>query len=165
MTPEQQHQWNLEIFRSLAETGKAAQTALLTIVGGSAAALLSFVGVLADKPDRQGLVMALMQALGWIAWSLLAVLVMSGLAYVAQGLYKRATYERSDLFDTADEGARATIRKKADRVEKWGDFVSVGVMICFAAAVALWLWGTSLAISAGQEAARQRPPTVSPDNG
>lgn len=106
-----------------------------------------------------------MKSLGWMEASLLFVLLMSGLAYLAQGLYKRATFERSDLFDAADNTERAKIRALADKAEKWGGFVSVGVMLCFSVAVALWLWGASLSIAAGQHAARQAPSTVSLDHG
>lgn len=165
MTPEQQHQWNLESFRSMAETGKSAQMALLTIVGGSAAALLSFVGVLADKPGKQDLVTALMQSLAWIAGSLLAVLLMSGLAYFAQGFYKTATFARSDVADVQEEERRDLYRTASEKAEKRGGIVSAMVAISFFIAVVLWVWGAAQAIRAGQHAARQTPSSTSVEHG
>jgi hypothetical protein len=164
MTSQQQHEWNLESFRSMAETGKAAQTALLTVVGGSAAALLSFVGVLAGNPARQALVVELMGAMGWLAGSLLAILLMSGFAYLAQGGYKVATFERSDALTTDDLSKKKALNKRAHHFERYADVVAACVAAFFAAAVALWIVGAWHAISAGQEAARQSPSSASADH-
>ena len=155
MPNQQQHEWNIESYRSMAETGKAAQTALLTVSGGSSAAILSFVGALSDKAYKPGnaeLAVALMLSLSWFALSLLAMILMSGTAYVAQAYYKKASFEWSDAVDEADPKKKKAYTERGNKENKRGDIASFFVAAFFIASVLFLSYGGYKAISAGSAA-------------
>lgn len=63
-TPEDRdHEWSIQVFKSVLETGKTALSTLLIVCGGSAVALLAFIGNLAkdgNGPRVAGLAPALL---------------------------------------------------------------------------------------------------------
>lgn len=153
MASQHQHEWNIEAFRAMAETGKAAQTALLTVAGGSSAAILSFVGGLFGKDGQAALVASLMASLKWFAWSLLATVVMSGLAYLAQAFYKKAAFAWSDARSADGALVSAASDKEGDRQNTKGDITSAFVAGLFLLAVILLAAGIESALSTGTSVA------------
>jgi hypothetical protein len=147
MAGQHQHEWNIEAFRSMAETGKAAQTALLTVAGGSSAAVLSFVGVLIGKQDA--IVANLMISLRWFAGSLVATVLMSGLAYLAQAYYKRAAFSWSDARDERGVVVDKSADDKGDVHNSRGDIASAFVTGLFILALLLLIVGCVIALSTG----------------
>ncbi|WP_426287523.1 hypothetical protein [Luteibacter sp. E-22] len=137
MTPEQQHQWNLEIFRSLADAGKGALNTLVLVSGGSGAAILSFISGLAGKGDKPEAVHGLMFSISFFYAAFVLAAVIAGMSYVAQGHYKRSTY----LVDTD--------RKKSDEHEEKGDRLSFWLAVTYVIAVVALVVGGAIAVYAG----------------
>lgn len=158
MSQEHRHQWDLESFRSLADTGKLAHSALLLVGGGASAALLSFVGVLSSRDGNDAVVASLMTALGWFYGALLLTVALSGVAYLAQDFYKTQAYAHSDLAaatERRDANAVAAATAEADRAGRRGKAASGVVIGLFVAAFVCLLIGGVAALTAGSLAARQ----------
>ena len=136
MKPEEQHDWNLEIFRSLADAGKGALNALIVVAGGSGAAILSFVGGLASQSKYGKTVHGLMVSLPFFYFAFVMAVVIAGMTFIAQGHYKRSTY----LVDSD--------RTKSDEHEATGDRWSFWTAVMYVLAIVALLAGGVLAISA-----------------
>jgi hypothetical protein len=158
MSHEHSHQWDIESYRSLAETGKLAQNALLLVGGGASAALLSFIGVLAGKDGNEVVVSSLMAALSWFFGALLLTVALSGTAYLAQAFYKAQAFAHSDMAAAAgrqDASALAVAQTEAAEAEKRGNVASGLTTGLFVLAFVFLIIGGTIALTAGSTFTRQ----------
>lgn len=137
MTRNTHHEWSIEAFRSLAESGKAVLNTLVLVSGGSGAALLSFVGNLAGKDGYTELVRSLMHALPFFYSAFVLSVVIAGATYVAQAHYKKATF--------AGSGNAAMWDAEEKKGDRWTRFA----VACFLLAIALLAFGGGIAIRSG----------------
>jgi len=137
VTQNTQHEWSIEAFRSLGESGKAVLNTLVLVSGGSGAALLSFVGNLAGKGDYAALVRDLMHALPFFYAAFVLSVVIAGATYVAQAHYKKAAFAGSENAAMWDAEER--------RGDHWTGFA----VACFVIAIVLLVIGGGMAIRSG----------------
>lgn len=84
-TNKKNHDGQLEMFRSVINSGQAAIKSSFLLNGGAAVAMLAFIGHLAQfKPDK---VSAFSSCLLPFAYGVLAIAVTSGLTYLTQWFY------------------------------------------------------------------------------
>jgi hypothetical protein len=81
------HETNLEMFKSVIETGQTAVTTAILICGGGTAALLAFVGNLQTKVPAAPVAQSLIVALICFAIGVLCAAMGSGARYLAQASY------------------------------------------------------------------------------
>lgn len=143
MAQNTQHEWGIEAFRSLGESGKAVLNTLVLVSGGSGAALLSFVGNLAGKDPYTTLVRQLVCALPFFYAAFVLSVVIAGATYVAQAHYKKAAFAGSE--DSATWDAE---EKKGNQ---WTGFA----VACFVLAIVLLVVGGVIAIRSGLTALPQ----------
>jgi len=81
------HESNLEMFKSVIETGKTAVTTAILVSGGATVALLAFVGNLQSKTPAVPIPGPLLLALTTFALGVLLAAVASGARYLSQLSY------------------------------------------------------------------------------
>lgn len=82
-----EHEANLEMFRSVLETGKTAITTAILVSGGGTAAFLAFVGNIYAKNPAVPLASALVGTLIFFSCGVLSGAVASGTRYLSQMCY------------------------------------------------------------------------------
>lgn len=129
-TEDRQHEWSIELFKSVIESGKTALNTLLIVCGGSALALLAFIGNLAAKDGDSPRIAALAPALLCYAASLGVIAFVAGATYLAQFFFARDAY----LADVTDTWER-----------KVANVINVIAIIAFSSALALYAMGSVIA--------------------
>jgi len=89
---DRNHEWAVELFKSVIESGKTALNTLLIVCGGSGLALLAFIGNLAAKDGDSPRIAALAPALLCYAFSLGVIAFEAGATYVAQFFFAGDAY-------------------------------------------------------------------------
>lgn len=90
------HESNLEMFKSVIESGKTAVTTAILVCGGGTAALLAFVGNLYGKTPPVAIPQSLVVALISFAVGVLFAAMGSGARYLSQASYA-AQWRRSGI--------------------------------------------------------------------
>ena len=127
---DRDHEWSIELFKSVIESGKAALNTLLLVCGGSALALLAFIGNLAAKDGDSPRIAALAPALLCYASSLGVIAFEAGATYIAQ-------------FFFAGDAYRAGVSNTWHR--KVGNAFNLVAAAAFAVALCLYAWGSIIA--------------------
>jgi hypothetical protein len=96
------HAWDLKLFDSVIAHGQASLKAIFLVAGGSAAAVLAFMGHLVTEKAPSEYVHAAVSGVEWFGAALVAATLAQGLTWLSQALYAR---ERSG----------------GDRWRAWGD--------------------------------------------
>lgn len=92
-----QNTWDLEMFRASIASGEGAIKALLLVTGGTAAAMLAFLGHLVTSGSAYILLVGpVARGLAFIVAALLGTAVIAGLRFVGQELFKQETFLRDD---------------------------------------------------------------------
>lgn len=81
----QQHEHNIEMFKSVMMAGQSAIKSSLLLNGGASIALLAFIAHLADQQSQK--IPEFAACLLWFTFGALAIVVTSGFTYLSQWLY------------------------------------------------------------------------------
>jgi hypothetical protein len=83
------HAWDLKLFDSVIAHGQASLKAIFLVAGGSAAAVLAFLGHLVTEKAPAIYVHAAVSGVKWFGAALVAATLAQGLTWVSQALYAR----------------------------------------------------------------------------
>ena len=83
---------DLEMFKSVLDTGKTALTTAILVNGGASVALLAFLANISVKIELVSRVPAIAGALMWFVSGVLSAACATGVTYLTQSAYARAHY-------------------------------------------------------------------------
>lgn len=83
---------DLEMFKSVLDTGKTALTTAILMNGGASVALLAFLANISVKTELVSRVPAIAGALMWFVFGVLFAACATGVTYLTQSAYARAHY-------------------------------------------------------------------------
>lgn len=87
---------DLEMFKSVLETGKTALTTAILVNGGASVALLAFLANVSVKTEMVARVPALAGALMWFVFGVLSAACATGMTYLTQSAYAKTLYSVGD---------------------------------------------------------------------
>lgn len=120
---KQQHEWKLEGFRSVIESGQSALKSCILINGGASVALLAFAGHLVEQKEPAIPVRSIALAMSAFVGGVFAGGLASGLTYLSQWFF-------------------------ADDWEKTGFALNISAIVAGLASLGCFCWGGYLAYSA-----------------
>jgi hypothetical protein len=122
-TNKQRHEWQLEAFRSVIQSGQSALKSCVLINGGAAVALLAFVGHLVEQAKPAIPVRSLAYAMTVFVGGVFAGGLASGITYLSQWFF-------------------------ADDWDKTGLALNIAAIVVGLASLACFCWGGYLAYTA-----------------
>lgn len=85
------HEWDVELFKSVIQSGQIALRSCILVNGGAAVALLAFLGHVSSQAARTTLINDIAGSMGIYAAGVAAGALATGLAYLAQWLYMHSS--------------------------------------------------------------------------
>ncbi len=83
---------DLEVFKSVLDTGKTALTTVILVNGGASVALLAFLANISVRTELASRVPAIAGALMWFVFGVLSAACSTGVTYLTQSAYAQAHY-------------------------------------------------------------------------